>query len=185
MLTATVIGSVWATRRLAELPNGAFLEVEAEGTGQRLIAFDVLGSGVGERVLVTQGSVAASWFAGKPPPVDALIIGSIDPDPGTTRHTEQEKTMADNAIGLIETKGYVAALAAGDAMVKAANVTIVGRQEVGDGLVSVTITGDVGAVKAATEAGAETASTVGELVSVHVIPRPHPELARHFKLSGD
>ena len=83
MLTATVIGSVWATRRLAELPNGAFLEVEAEGTGQRLIAFDVLGSGVGERVLVTQGSVAAAWFSGKPPPVDALIIGSIDPDPKT------------------------------------------------------------------------------------------------------
>ena len=84
--------------------------------------------------------------------------------------------MADNAIGLIETKGYVAALAAADAMVKAANVTIVGREQVGDGLVSVTITGDVGAVKAASEAGAETASTVGELVSVHVIPRPHANL---------
>jgi ethanolamine utilization protein EutN len=80
MLTATVIGNVWASRRLAELPNGAFLEVEAEGSGQRLIAFDVLGSGVGERVLVAQGSVAAGWFPGKPPPVDALIIGSIDPD---------------------------------------------------------------------------------------------------------
>jgi microcompartment protein CcmL/EutN len=93
--------------------------------------------------------------------------------------------MAENAIGLLETKGYVAAMASADAMVKAANVTIIGRQEVGDGLVSVTITGDVGAVKAATEAGAETASTVGELVAVHVIPRPHPELARHFKLSGD
>ena len=93
--------------------------------------------------------------------------------------------MADNAIGLLETKGYVAAMASADAMVKAANVTIIGRQEVGDGLVSVTITGDVGAVKAATEAGAETASTVGELVSVHVIPRPHPELARHFTISGD
>jgi ethanolamine utilization protein EutN len=79
MLTAKVIGSVWATRRLAELPNGAFLEVETEGSGQRLVAFDVLGSGVGERVLVAQGSVAAAWFAGKPPPVDALIIGSIDP----------------------------------------------------------------------------------------------------------
>jgi ethanolamine utilization protein EutN len=78
MLTATVIGNVWATRRLAELPNGAFLEVEAEGTGQRLIAFDVLGSGVGERVLIAQGSVAAAWFAGQPPPIDALIIGSID-----------------------------------------------------------------------------------------------------------
>lgn len=80
MLTARVIGSVWATRRLAELPNGAFLEVEAEGSGQRLVAFDVLGSGVGERVLVAQGSVAAAWFPGQPP-VDALIIGSIDPDP--------------------------------------------------------------------------------------------------------
>ena len=81
MLTATVIGSVWATRRLTGLPSGAFLEVEAEGSGQRLIAFDVLGSGVGERVLVAQGSVAAAWFPGKPPPVDALIIGSIDPRP--------------------------------------------------------------------------------------------------------
>jgi len=83
MLTATVIGNVWASRRLAELPNGAFLEVEAEGSGQRLIAFDVLGSGVGERVLIVQGSVAAAWFPGKPPPLDALIIGSFDPDPGT------------------------------------------------------------------------------------------------------
>jgi len=93
--------------------------------------------------------------------------------------------MANNAIGLIETKGYVAALAAADAMVKAANVTIVGRDEVGDGLVSVTIVGDVGAVKAATEAGAETASSLGELVSVHVIPRPHAELAKFFKVSAE
>jgi ethanolamine utilization protein EutM len=92
--------------------------------------------------------------------------------------------VADNAIGMIETKGYVAALAAADAMVKAANVAIVGRQEVGDGLVSVTIVGDVGAVKAATEAGAETASGVGELVSVHVIPRPHAELGKHFTIRG-
>jgi len=93
--------------------------------------------------------------------------------------------MADNAIGMIETKGYVAALAAADAMVKAANVTIVGREQVGDGLVSVTIVGDVGAVKAATEAGAETASNVGELVSVHVIPRPHSDLGRYFKITSD
>jgi len=92
--------------------------------------------------------------------------------------------MAQMAIGMIETKGYVAALAAADAMVKAANVTIVDRQEVGDGLVAVIITGDVGAVKAASEAGAETASQVGELVSVHVIPRPHAELGRHFQVAG-
>jgi ethanolamine utilization protein EutM len=93
--------------------------------------------------------------------------------------------MSNNALGIIETKGYVAALAAADAMVKAANVTIVGREEVGDGLVAVTIVGDVGAVKAATEAGAETASSVGELVSVHVIPRPHNELSKFFKVAGD
>jgi ethanolamine utilization protein EutM len=84
------------------------------------------------------------------------------------------------ALGMIETKGYVAALAAADAMVKAANVRIVSREEVGDGLVAVVVNGDVGAVKAATEAGAEAASGVGELVSVHVIPRPHTELGKHF-----
>jgi ethanolamine utilization protein EutN len=87
MLTAMVVGNVWSTRRLAEIPGGAFLEVEAEATGARFVAFDVLGSGVGERVLVAQGSVAAAWFPGKPPPIDALIVGSIDepsqaPSPG-------------------------------------------------------------------------------------------------------
>jgi microcompartment protein CcmL/EutN len=92
--------------------------------------------------------------------------------------------VANNAIGLIETKGYVAALAAADAMVKAANVTIVSREQVGDGLVAVTVVGDVGAVKAATEAGAETAGSIGELISVHVIPRPHAELSRHFGVSA-
>lgn len=89
-----------------------------------------------------------------------------------------------HALGMIETKGFVAALAAADAMVKAANVTIVGREEVGDGLVSVVIKGDVGAVKAATEAGAETASQIGELVSVHVIPRPHGDLNKHFSAAA-
>jgi microcompartment protein CcmL/EutN len=92
--------------------------------------------------------------------------------------------MAENALGMIETKGYVAALAAADAMVKAANVVIVAREEVGDGLVSVVIQGDVGAVKAATEAGAETATSVGDLVSVHVIPRPHSELGKYFVHNG-
>ena len=88
--------------------------------------------------------------------------------------------MANNALGMIETKGYVGALAAADAMVKAANVEIISREEVGDGLVSVVINGDVGAVKAATEAGAEIANQVGELVSVYVIPRPHSDLGKHF-----
>jgi ethanolamine utilization protein EutM len=90
----------------------------------------------------------------------------------------------NEALGMIETKGYVAALAAADAMVKAANVTIVSREEVGDGLVAVVVRGDVGAVKAATEAGAETAAQVGELVSVHFIPRPHAELGAHFSVAS-
>ena len=78
MLAATVTGNVWSTRRIDGIPAGAFLEVEIDGTGSKLIAFDVLGSGGGEHVLVAQGSVASSWFTGTPPPVDALIIGSID-----------------------------------------------------------------------------------------------------------
>lgn len=90
--------------------------------------------------------------------------------------------MSSSAIGMIETKGFVAALAAADAMVKAANVTITDRQEVGDGLVAVIVSGEVGAVKAATEAGAEAASQIGELISVHVIPRPHAELGSHFSV---
>ncbi len=85
-----------------------------------------------------------------------------------------------NAIGFVETRGYVAAFAAADAMVKAANVTVLGREQVGAGLVSVMVQGDVGAVKAATEAGSEAAASVGEVVSVHVIPRPHPDVNKAF-----
>ena len=88
--------------------------------------------------------------------------------------------MASQAIGMIETRGYVAALTAADAMVKAANVEIVAKNEVGGGLVSVVVKGDVGAVKSATEAGAEAANSVGEVVAVHVIPRPHEDLGKHF-----
>src|SRR5215203_7255865 len=84
--------------------------------------------------------------------------------------------MAQNALGLIETKGLVGAIEAADAMVKAANVRLVGKEKVGGGYVTVMVRGDVGAVKAATDAGAAAAERVGELVSVHVIPRPHAEL---------
>lgn len=92
--------------------------------------------------------------------------------------------MSNHAIGMIETRGYVPALASADAMVKAANVEIVSRNEVGGGLVSVIIVGDVGAVKAATEAGSEAANQVGEVVAVHVIPRPHQDLNKHFSLTA-
>jgi len=84
------------------------------------------------------------------------------------------------ALGMIETKGLVGAIEAADAMVKAAKVLLIGKQQVGAGLVTVMVRGDVGAVKAATEAGAETANQIGELVSVHVIPRPHSDLGAHF-----
>lgn len=78
MIRAVVTGNVWSTKRIDGMPNGALLDVRVEGSDSTLVAFDVLGSGVGEHVLVAQGSVAASWFPGTPPPVDALIIGSID-----------------------------------------------------------------------------------------------------------
>ncbi|MBQ8172747.1 MAG: BMC domain-containing protein [Mailhella sp.] len=81
-----------------------------------------------------------------------------------------------NALGMIETKGLVGAVEAADAMVKAANVTLIGRVQVGGGLVTVMVRGDVGAVKAATDAGSAAAQKVGELISVHVIPRPHSEV---------
>ena len=84
--------------------------------------------------------------------------------------------MAQEALGMVETRGLVAAIEAADAMVKAAEVVLIGTEKIGSGLVSVMVRGDVGAVKAATDAGAAAANKVGELLSVHVIPRPHEEV---------
>ncbi len=84
--------------------------------------------------------------------------------------------MEKQALGMVETKGLVASIEAADAMVKAANVHLIGKELVGGGLVSVMVRGDVGAVKAAVEAGAAAAKRVGELISVHVIPRPHDDV---------
>jgi microcompartment protein CcmL/EutN len=84
--------------------------------------------------------------------------------------------MSQEALGLIETKGLIGSVEAADAMVKAANVTLIGKEYIGAGYVTVMVRGDVGAVKAATDAGAAAARRVGELVSVHVIPRPHANL---------
>ena len=82
------------------------------------------------------------------------------------------------ALGMIETKGLTASIEAADAMTKAANVTLVGTEKIGSGLVSVIVRGDVGAVKAAVEAGASAASRLGELVAQHVIPRPHSDVEK-------
>jgi len=86
--------------------------------------------------------------------------------------------MAKEALGMIETRGLTAAVEAADAMVKAAEVVLVGTEKIGSGLVSVIVRGDVGAVKAATEVGAECAAKLGELVAVHVIPRPHNDVEK-------
>ncbi len=83
-----------------------------------------------------------------------------------------------DALGMVETRGLVGSIEAADAMVKAANVTLVGKETIGGGYVTVLVRGDVGAVKAATEAGAAAAQRVGELISVHVIPRPHGEIEK-------
>jgi ethanolamine utilization protein EutM len=84
--------------------------------------------------------------------------------------------MSEQALGMVETRGLVGAIEAADAMVKAANVKMVGKEHVGGGLVTIFVRGDVGAVKAATDAGGAAAKRVGELLSVHVIPRPHGDI---------
>jgi ethanolamine utilization protein EutM len=85
-------------------------------------------------------------------------------------------SMEKQALGMVETRGLVGAIEAADAMVKAANVTLVGKEKIGSGLVTVMVRGDVGAVKAAVDAGAAAAKRVGELYGVHVIPRPHDDV---------
>ncbi len=92
--------------------------------------------------------------------------------------------MSLEALGMVETKGFVGAVEAADAMVKAANVQLVGKEYIGAGYVTIFVRGDVGAVKAATDAGAAAARRVGELISVHVIPRPHNEVERIVPKGG-
>ena len=89
-----------------------------------------------------------------------------------------EIKMEQQALGMVETRGLVAAIEAADAMVKAANVTLIGTEKIGSGLVTIMVRGDVGAVKAATEVGASAAQRLGELVAVHVIPRPHGDVEK-------
>ena len=91
---------------------------------------------------------------------------------------KEEKKMSLEALGMIETRGLVAAIEAADAMLKAAKVELVGTEKIGSGLVSVMVRGDVGAVKAAVEAGNATASRLGEIIATHVIPRPHADVEK-------
>ena len=91
---------------------------------------------------------------------------------------KEEKIMSQEALGMVETRGLVAAIEAADSLLKAANVVLVGTEKIGSGLVSVIVRGDVGAVKAATEAGSNNAARLGELVATHVIPRPHSDVEK-------
>ena len=92
--------------------------------------------------------------------------------------TEKKETFVMEALGMVETRGLVAAIEAADAMVKAANVVLIGSEKIGSGLVSIMVRGDVGAVKAAVEAGGAAASRLGEVVATHVIPRPHNDVEK-------
>ena len=96
----------------------------------------------------------------------------------TTQTKKEDFVMTQQALGMVETRGLVAAIEAADAMLKSANVVLVGTEKIGSGLVSVMVRGDVGAVKSAVEAGAANASRLGELVATHVIPRPHDDVEK-------
>ena len=111
------------------------------------------------------------------------IISATAENPSATTNTESKtvketKNMVQQALGLIETRGLVAAIEAADAMLKAANVELVGTEKIGSGLVSVMVRGDVGAVKAAVEAGSTAAGNLGEIIATHVIPRPHTDVEK-------
>lgn len=98
------------------------------------------------------------------------------PAAATVTNVKEEKKMALEALGMVETRGLVAAIEAADAMCKAANVALIGTERIGSGLVTVMVRGDVGAVKSAVESGANSAGKLGELVATHVIPRPHGDV---------
>ncbi len=115
-------------------------------------------------------------------PADVVVEKMTPPtavDEKNTNTKEQEKKiMVQQALGMVETRGLVAAIEAADAMLKAANVELVGTEKIGSGLVSVMVRGDVGAVKAAVEAGHAAAQKLGEIIATHVIPRPHTDVEK-------
>jgi len=108
----------------------------------------------------------------------ARNIVKANADTKNNENIKEEIKMAQEALGMVETRGLVAAIEAADAMVKAANVVLIGTEKIGSGLVSVMVRGDVGAVKAAVEAGGASASRLGEVVATHVIPRPHADVEK-------
>ncbi len=114
--------------------------------------------------------------------MEQAIYNEVKPIEKIQKNIMEDKKVAQEALGMIETRGLVAAIEAADAMLKAANVTLVGTEKIGSGLVSVMVRGDVGAVKAAVESGASSAARLGELVATHVIPRPHTDVEKILPL---
>jgi ethanolamine utilization protein EutM len=127
--------------------------------------------------LASLASSRSGWYVDRnSDPIKSLSISTI--------LQSEDKEMPLEALGMVETKGFVGAVEAADAMVKAANVQLLGKEYIGAGYVTIFVRGDVGAVKAATDAGAAAARRVGELISVHVIPRPHAEVERVLPVNG-
>ena len=122
--------------------------------------------------------MANSAKAKKPAAKPAAKAAAPAPAVQKAEPKKEEKTMALEALGMVETRGLTAAIEAADAMTKAANVVLVGTEKIGSGLVTVMVRGDVGAVKSAVESGSDAASRLGELVAVHVIPRPHADVEK-------
>ena len=108
----------------------------------------------------------------------AAEVKKVNEEIKNTNIIKEEKKMSHEALGMIETRGLVAAIEAADAMVKAANVELIGTEKIGSGLVSVMVRGDVGAVKSAVEAGGAAATRLGEIIATHVIPRPHGDVEK-------
>ena len=123
----------------------------------------------GSKTAAAKKTTTTKTTAAKKP---AAVKVEIEPE------VKEVRSMALEALGMVETRGLVAAIEAADAMVKAANVELIGTEKIGSGLVSVMVRGDVGAVKAAVEAGSSSAGSLGEVVATHVIPRPHADVEK-------
>jgi len=125
----------------------------------------------------TTGTTSAAKAPAQKAPATAAKTPAKTTTETPVKNVKKEATHME-ALGMVETRGLVAAIEAADAMVKAANVTLIGSEKIGSGLVSIMVRGDVGAVKAAVEAGGAAASRLGEVIATHVIPRPHADVEK-------
>ena len=160
-------------------PKAEVAKAEAKAEPQIIIRETLDSAKVAEIIKATLEAVNAAKEAPKAEPVKAEepkaepVKEEAKPEKEIIKETRR---MTQQALGMIETRGLIAAIEAADAMLKAANVELVGTEKIGSGLVSVMVRGDVGAVKAAVETGASAASKLGEVIATHVIPRPHNDI---------